>query len=1223
MLISELLSLPDRVRQGDFVLKLAEGVSKADETLGNYVVTDQLADCFERALGLIGSAVAENKSKGCYLHGSFGSGKSHFMAVLNLILDGNKDAKAIPELAGAITKNNDKLEGKKFLQVPYHMIGADSMEQAILGGYVKFIEKTHPDAPLPPLYRSADILANADDLRASMGDAAFLSKLNEGRSSDDGWGELAGEAWTAERYEEARAASPNSDLQGELVSSVVANHIPSARQSEDFVDLDTGLSMMSRHASKIGYHGLILFLDELILWLATKAADQQFLATEGPKLSKLVESQDVDRPIPVISFVARQRDLKELVGDSVTGQEHLRFMDSLQWWDARFDQITLKNENLVDIAERRVLNPKDEAARQKIDQAFKETEKIRTEVRDMLLTSDYTPEKFRQIYPFSPAFMETMVEMSFLMQRERTALKVMLQLLIDQRDSLELGQIIPVGDLFDPVAEGAEPVMEQVRVRFEHARNLYLERFKPLLERDHGLTVEEAASRPHDDPAAKALRDDARLIKTLMLASLAPNVEPLRSMDARRLVALNHGTIKSPIKGQEANIALTKCRKWATEVGQLRVGEDPVNPTLSIQLSEVDTDSILEKGKAFDNEGNRVRKIRQLMFHQLKIPDGDDLRVEVDVQWRGTRRRCHLQFGNVRELPLHMLETYGENWTVVIDWPFDKEGFGVRDDEAHLAEFREEFPEGARTLVWLPSFFGESAIRDLGRLVVLENVLKGDNFINHTNHLPAASRDTAKNMLENQRSQLEQRLLHLMAVAYGIQSGADGMDSGNCLEGHEHFQSLDNDLSLRVPAAANLRDALEDILSQGLTVTYPGHPAFEDDASLTLGQLRKVFGVVQEAVKNGGRISVDRAMRKTMRQIANPLQLGEMGEQYFDLGNHWQNHFVRRQQDKDEGGPWTVANMRRWMNQPEKAGLPEAVQDLVILSFAAQTNQSISLINTLIEQPEIGKLQDEMELRKVELPSETDWKAAAARSGHLFGLNPNPLLNAQNVANFSQQVRSICSPESRNALEALVNRLRDLPRTLPSIADDTPRLSTAVVAQGLTTSLSGLEDNALVEAVAAAEESVVDAAVGTAIKQAGALIAALDRADWESLDTIGSLSGEHEGARDGILSALAEAASQDEHVTGLAGALNEAERQAKQLIRKALEAPPASGASGVTAAPVPLPPTPPKPAPGEKVGAWSVGSFDELRTKVDELESEAADFKSCEIEITWRVRERG
>ena len=80
--------------------------------------------------------------------------------------------------------------------------------------------------------------------------------------------------------------------------------------------LDQGLSILSQHARDLGYDGLVLFLDELILWLASRAADLAFVHREDQKLAKLVESQTPDRPVPVISFVARQRDLRELVGSA-------------------------------------------------------------------------------------------------------------------------------------------------------------------------------------------------------------------------------------------------------------------------------------------------------------------------------------------------------------------------------------------------------------------------------------------------------------------------------------------------------------------------------------------------------------------------------------------------------------------------------------------------------------------------------------------------------------------------------------------------------------------------------------------------------------------------------------------------------------------------------------------------------------------------------------------
>ena len=124
--IGDIFTIPDAVHQGDFVLRLTEGLqaNKRRQTLQQYVVTPQLVQSFKQALSLIGSAVNGNSSKGAYLHGSFGSGKSHFMAVLDMILEGDADARAIPELAGVVREANAWWEGGRYLVVPFHMIGA-------------------------------------------------------------------------------------------------------------------------------------------------------------------------------------------------------------------------------------------------------------------------------------------------------------------------------------------------------------------------------------------------------------------------------------------------------------------------------------------------------------------------------------------------------------------------------------------------------------------------------------------------------------------------------------------------------------------------------------------------------------------------------------------------------------------------------------------------------------------------------------------------------------------------------------------------------------------------------------------------------------------------------------------------------------------------------------------------------------------------------------------
>ena len=101
-----------------------------------------MAEVLKNALGFAQQSLAFGSSKAAYLHGSFGSGKSHFMAVLNLLLGGNTQALAIPELAQAVAQATCA-QGKKFLMVPYYMIVAREIESGILGQYAEHVRKLH------------------------------------------------------------------------------------------------------------------------------------------------------------------------------------------------------------------------------------------------------------------------------------------------------------------------------------------------------------------------------------------------------------------------------------------------------------------------------------------------------------------------------------------------------------------------------------------------------------------------------------------------------------------------------------------------------------------------------------------------------------------------------------------------------------------------------------------------------------------------------------------------------------------------------------------------------------------------------------------------------------------------------------------------------------------------------------------------------------------------
>ncbi|MFP3526667.1 hypothetical protein SB912_29695, partial [Pantoea sp. SIMBA_072] len=86
------------------------------------------------------------------------------------------------------------------------------------------------------------------------------------------------------------------------------------------------------------------------------------------------------------------------------------------------------------------------------------------------------------------------------------------------------------------------------------------------------------------------------------------------------------------------------------------------------------------------------------------------------------------------------------------DFPFDEPGRSAADDIARLDQFKSATDGRSDTLVWLPSFLSEKAMRDLGILVRLNFLLTGERFADHARHLSAVDRDQARALLANQRS---------------------------------------------------------------------------------------------------------------------------------------------------------------------------------------------------------------------------------------------------------------------------------------------------------------------------------------------------------------------------------------------------------------------------------------------------------------------------------------
>ncbi|MQA98368.1 MAG: phage resistance protein [Streptosporangiales bacterium] len=1286
-LLRDVIDIKESISTSDFVLTLAEAVTPegAEHALRDYVVTDRLLTNFDEALGLIKSAVDGRTSKASYLHGSFGSGKSHFMAVLYALLSGNAAARGRAEFGPTLARHEWlRSDGRKFLLVPYHMMSARSLEQKVLGGYVSHIRKLHPVAPIPPVYRTEALFTDIRALRERVGDAQLVEWLGGAGGEEDEWGEAFG--WTpalldtalnAEEDHDAGAAlnlvhpSTPQELRAKLVNDAGGTLFPgfaqgAAEDAHRFVSLDRGLTVIAEHAKALGYDGMILFLDELVLWLATLIHDPKLAAIEAGKITNFVEGGDARRAIPVVSFIARQRDLRELVGEEVSGAAEAAIQDTLNLASGRFDKITLEDRNLPQIAHARLLRPKDADAAAKIDAAFAETKREGgSQVWDTLLGSEKgmtgaDEETFRLTYPFSPAFMDTLVHISSALQQSRTGLKLMGELLAAHREDLRLGQLIPLGELYPVIARGGDkPFVDNLKPVFDAADRLYRRKFRPYLLSARDVTDEDVEAylrRPAGvEPAIAAkcrqFLGDNRLACTLLLSALAPSVPALADLTFRRLGALNYGSVTSPFPGGEVATIQSKVREWAAQIPEIKETGPEANRVVRLELTGVDVDSVIANAAVNDTPGNRSALMRRLLVEELGVVTTDGRRDpdELRFVWRGSSRTAEVVFGNLSDpddLPDHDLLPTGEDaWRIIVDLPYDEGNYTPIDDVNRLRDLARRQagrPQGrSRTFAWVPAHMSAQRWRELKRLVIIDRALADENrFVTqYAAHLNPDARAQARSLLGSQRETLIRQLKGAIKQAYGL---ARKEASDVVLGFDEHLVPLPETAPLTLSIGQPMHDAVRHLAGQLLAHQFPAHPNLDPDEeglSVKTADARTIFTHIRTAAEaRDGRVEVPSRDRKVMRRVAEPLGLGQQKEAYFVLSPRWADHIKKQARTHGATGDLTVITLTDWIDQPEAMGLEPFVANLVVASFAEMDDRVWVRGGTPLDpQPELSQIKERDALRSQELPTEEDWDAARERYEKIFGAKPPALRRGRMVNRFARQIIDDARRFSEPAAE-LVTRLEEHQEFLHlDGAGESGRLELAHRSRALLQQLIDSAERAsgpkrAIEALAGFRLGSVHAErYGTSITQAQAIAGALAATSWTTLKLATNAGPKGQA----LLESLRNVARADQLTDDLAAALRDTTEKVLELVRQSQGdgsgpvTTPSPGGSGEVDLNTPTgdPEVPTTVPPSPAGGAGSVRRSGTRRTTagraVADLQQDLAALTArnpdLAIEVSWKV----
>lgn len=69
-----------------------------------------------------------------------------------------------------------------------------------------------------------------------------------------------------------------------------------------------------------------------------------------------------------------------------------------------------------------------------------------------------------------------------------------------------------------------------------------------------------------------------------LIEDFFPRIDLTHVIDTSGAYIPGHGTIRSPIPGQESQIVLNKCRNWAAQVGEIKIADEGANPAISLHI---------------------------------------------------------------------------------------------------------------------------------------------------------------------------------------------------------------------------------------------------------------------------------------------------------------------------------------------------------------------------------------------------------------------------------------------------------------------------------------------------------------------------------------------------------------------------------------------------------------------------------------------------------------
>ena len=892
MLIKDAFQIPKTTDLDTFITRLdTRDDQRIRQDMASFVMVEGVFTQVDKMLHAVGERFAQGLDVGRFIHGNFGSGKSHLMAVLGKMLESDETVYEVgdPRLR-ELRGRHPWMDQKSLLVVRLNMMDKQSLVRALYDAYHSALPAGTPPASLTDHQRVFDLIDQDADRFGGLD--ALVAQLVKDRV-------VPNRAF----FDSMRQGNLSQQLS--LAAKLLSwrEHGNQRFRPEDmWVGEGEGFARISAHAKAHGYDGIVWLIDEMIIWIRGKS--RQAYIKEINSLSAMVDhGTQYHREVPFFVMMAVQQDIAATCPEDLSQKD---FHEHLSHIRDRFSpRIEMADQDLYEVAARRILKPQPDqkaALKDELDRAFTKHGKV-----IQTLAGDLPIDAVRRVYPFHPALIRVLIDVTQSLSRSRTSMAALYRLL-ELHAERKLGQFVPVGDLFPVVFETQN--VEGVREQRGRATELFVEAYDSYT-RLRGKI---------DDVGGNKAHELHQLVRTVLMCQLSnkhayfPDGRPLaEGLTATNVLRLNQSDVKAITERTGLSHVIKLFRGLATVDPQVQVLGDEGNPILKIKTQEVDTDAVLGAARSEVKHLDRFSVIREMVSHAFDLKLGTQDRARRKVTWQGTDRMICVRIANVRRLSYagstnEFAPASDEEALILVDYPFDEEpGHGRGDDVTTLSNARKRARQW--TLAWLPEHFNEA------ELAALENVaaircIRGDQDNYLGDYAPKMQKlllRTLESYLTVQESLLRDAIQRVYVEEGQIHGLSDRLD------GVTHKKK---DAGKMIPALAG--DLLE--------LRYPHHPRFR--RKVESKAIRDVGDLLIKAAVSGDSISASTRELASLEEFAQPLELVQLGQAAFTA-----------RQD----GRYLMA-IKRWIGEREVF----AVEDLRVFLSEEGERESFGLTDDVV-----------------------------------------------------------------------------------------------------------------------------------------------------------------------------------------------------------------------------------------------------------------------------------